>query len=284
MLPALIEISQLPEINSKLSAIDRDIVRPNEAIKDMSNINVARTLNVLVDNIAKDVGIKEVEEHYRKRFITLIVKYYGDMTIADIKLAFELSIVGELDDFLPRQNGQVDKGHYSRFSPEYTMKILSAYKKRKNNTKLKIHALTPKYEKVFSEDEKKKMKQVLHNMIVDSLNIYADKNIEPSFYKPELVLTEFKEKKVTRTIPVPDIDYSNHFYKVIHSNVTDDTKKRLISERKDKHISEFLKVSANADFYNAKILEVFKYILTTNKSLEDYGIKKNNIEVDKNEE
>ena len=55
------------------------------------------------------------------------------MTLADIKIAFELATTGELDEFLPKDKyGNPDKNHYQQFNADYFAKILKAYKQKQN--------------------------------------------------------------------------------------------------------------------------------------------------------
>ena len=70
-------------------------------------------------------------------------------------MAFEMSLTGELDDFLPRgRDGQPDRNHYQQFNAEYVCKILNAYKGRRSWVLRKAHeAMPPEPEKQISQEE-----------------------------------------------------------------------------------------------------------------------------------
>jgi hypothetical protein len=85
--------------------------------------------------IAMDVGFKipdgEDWTYTRTRLYDLLRKYYSQLTLAEVKLAFELSVTGELDDFLPKNSsGQADKNHYQQFNAAYFTKMLTRTNRR----------------------------------------------------------------------------------------------------------------------------------------------------------
>ncbi len=62
-------------------------------------------------------------------------------------MAFEMSLTGELDDFLPRERDvQPDRNHYQQFNAEYVCKILNAYKGRRAWVLRKANEAIPKEE------------------------------------------------------------------------------------------------------------------------------------------
>ena len=62
-------------------------------------------------------------------------------------MAFEMSITGELDDYLPKgRDGQPDRNHYQQFNAEYVCKILNAYKGRRAWVLKKANEAVPKEE------------------------------------------------------------------------------------------------------------------------------------------
>lgn len=86
--------------------------------------------------ICKDVGYRATDESERQylviRTVEILKRYYATMTLKDFRMAFEMSITGQLDDYLPRtRDGRADRGHYQQFNAEYICKILDAYKARR---------------------------------------------------------------------------------------------------------------------------------------------------------
>lgn len=78
------------------------------------------------------------------------------MTLADIKLAFELATTGELDDYLPKdRNGQPDKAHYQQFNADYFAKILNAYRLKQNGVIHKAYQALPEAKKELTPEQKR---------------------------------------------------------------------------------------------------------------------------------
>lgn len=76
------------------------------------------------------------------RLVDILKKYYSQLTLADVKLAFELAVTGMLDDHLPRDGrGNPDKSHYQNFNADYLAKILNAYKRKQCTIFYKVNEL-----------------------------------------------------------------------------------------------------------------------------------------------
>ena len=98
------EMIKLPEVMNSLSVIDQGIfiATTTTRISDYSDNNLVQALNVLTKFIGKDLGIKgEIEPYEQTRFLEILKKYYSDLTVQEVKISFELSLTGELDEFLP---------------------------------------------------------------------------------------------------------------------------------------------------------------------------------------
>ena len=76
------------------------------------------------------------------------------MTLADIKLAFELATTGELDDYLPKDSqGNPDKKHYQQFNADYFAKVLNAYCRKQNQVIGKAYTALPEPKKELSPEQ-----------------------------------------------------------------------------------------------------------------------------------
>jgi hypothetical protein len=131
-----IELRRNLEMNRKyfnsLSVPDKNILRAKmetkiDSIPDQSR---KQMFAVLINSIAKDVGIKQVEQYDIAALYRFIINYYSTMAFSEIKLAFDLLLVGELDKFLPESS---DRKHFGTFSIDYMSRILNAYKRRSND-------------------------------------------------------------------------------------------------------------------------------------------------------
>lgn len=116
--------------------------------------------DVFLDDLGKvlyqaigDLGIKTLPDKAGEDRIThYIVTYYRDFTIQDLRMAFELAIVGDLG---------VDIEHYHSFDLKYICSILNAYRIRRNRAlsvleKLKMEQEKPKE---LTEEEQQQIKQ-----------------------------------------------------------------------------------------------------------------------------
>lgn len=155
--PIIAEIRRHSENAAVVSAMkpsDRAILAAatGTPIADYDAAALVETLMQMFNFIALDVGYKKTtdatEWQYQvTRIAEILRRYHSDLTTADIKTAFEMLIVGELDTFLPRNgNGEPDRAHYQNFNAEYITKVLTAYKKRQSATVVKARSIAPKTE------------------------------------------------------------------------------------------------------------------------------------------
>lgn len=110
--------------------------------------------------IFKDTGYRSTDEselgYLVVRVCEIVKRYYPGFTLKDFRMAFEMSITGELDDYLPKgRDGQADRGHYQQFNAEYVCKILNAYKARRAWVLKKANDAKPKPEPIRNEELEK---------------------------------------------------------------------------------------------------------------------------------
>lgn len=131
-------LAALPESVSGLSEQEREIwgASVKRQIGEYENVaELAQTIKPLFKYIAKDVGYTLPNDndwqYIQTRILDILRKYFANLTLNDIKLAFELTAIGELDVFLPKnKDGKADRGHYQNFNAEYFAKILHAYQEK----------------------------------------------------------------------------------------------------------------------------------------------------------
>lgn len=142
---------QLPEVAKALTPVEKYIFAASTKtqISEMDDgILISKTAQMF-RFIAMDVGyiISQNENDWayiQTRLVDILKRYYSYLTLADIKLAFELATTGELDDFLPRDSqGNPDKKHYQQFNADYFAKILGAYRKKQNEVIGKAYKALP---------------------------------------------------------------------------------------------------------------------------------------------
>lgn len=107
-------------------------------IRDLCDNDLTRSLATTFYYVSIDIGYQiQNKEHWHymmTRIAGVLKQYYAEFTMSDIKAAFELMSIGELDDYLPHDYlGNAQKSHYQRMSIEYITRILNAYRKRRSS-------------------------------------------------------------------------------------------------------------------------------------------------------
>ena len=121
-------------VQSGLTIADKTILRAliQKKIKDYDGKEAADKLAQMLEFIKYDIGYtpkdKNEWSYQRVRIVQLVCTYYGDMTVEDFKTAFEMLVIGELDEYIPT----AERKHYGQFTPDYVSKVLKAYKRRQN--------------------------------------------------------------------------------------------------------------------------------------------------------
>lgn len=140
------QLLNVPEVIQALNQIERQVLEASikTPIADISDEELTRKIAALGKYIARDAGIKNLDDYSLTRFVTVLKSYYPLFSLQEIRIAFELSMSGELDEFLPRDKyGNPDKNHYQTFNIEYITKILNAYKKCRRETEHKAYTALP---------------------------------------------------------------------------------------------------------------------------------------------
>lgn len=162
-----------PAIMDRLEPIERSVFVASTA-KIVQEYNEQELANVLADTlkwIAKDIGIRDTESPDWKigivRFVQILKRYYLSFSIKDIRLAFELMVTGELDDYLPKDRfGKPDKEHYQMFNADYFCRIVNAYRDYRKVVINKTVGFVPKPAQVRSRTEEAQYRNETINTIV----------------------------------------------------------------------------------------------------------------------
>lgn len=165
------QMVKLPEVAKALTPVEKYIFAASTKtqIYEIDDETLVAKTGQMFRFIAMDVGFRIPTEandwaYMCTRLLDILKKYYSQMTLADIKLAFELATTGELNEFLPRDsNGNPDKNHYQQFNADYFAKILNAYRKKQNGTISKAYAALPEPKQEISPEQKKQY----HNETVE---------------------------------------------------------------------------------------------------------------------
>ncbi len=155
------QMVQLPDIAKALTPVEKYIFAASTKtqISEMDDgVLVSKTAQMF-RFIAMDVGyiIPQNENDWayiQTRLVDILKRYYSNLTLADIKLAFELATTGELDEYLPRDSqGNPDKKHYQQFNADYFAKVLNAYCRKQNQVIGKAYTALPEPKKELSPEQ-----------------------------------------------------------------------------------------------------------------------------------
>jgi hypothetical protein len=121
-----------------LTPVERAVFLASTAktIAEITPAELTSELRTALKWICKDVGYRVQDEADSQYLIIrtaeILKRYYSNLTLKDFRMAFEMSITGQLDEYLPRtRDGKADRGHYQQFNAEYVCKILDAYMMRR---------------------------------------------------------------------------------------------------------------------------------------------------------
>lgn len=155
---------ELPEVAKALTTIEKYIFAAStkKQIAEIDDETLIAKTGQMFRFIAMDVGFiiptenRDDWTYICTRLLDILKKYYSQMTLADIKLAFELATTGELDDYLPKDSqGNPDKKHYQQFNADYFAKILNAYRRKQNGVIHKAYKALPEPKKELTPEEKR---------------------------------------------------------------------------------------------------------------------------------
>ena len=157
------QMVDIPEVATALTGVDKFVfvASTKTLIAEIDDETMVNKTSQMFKFIAIDVGFRiptDLTEwqYICTRLVDLIKRYYSDLTLADIKLAFEMATMGELNQWLPKDGqGNPDKNHYQQFNADYFAKILNAYKHKRNDVIGKAMYALPKPSDEMTPEQKK---------------------------------------------------------------------------------------------------------------------------------
>lgn len=179
-------IAQTPAIVEKLEPIERSVFLASTA-KVAQEYDDAELIAVMADTlkwIAKDIGIRDTESPNWKitivRFGQILKRYYPLFSVKDMRMAFELMVTGELNDYLPKDRfGNPDKEHYQMFNADYFCKILNAYRVYRKAVINKAVEMVPKPVKQRNEAEERFYRNQTRKDIIAAFRFFKYRGYMP---------------------------------------------------------------------------------------------------------
>lgn len=164
---------EVPEVVRNVPAEDRRIYAAacGREMKDYNASELAMRLADVFRLVSVDIGYNIPAAGEWKftvvRLTEILATYYGEMSVEDVKMAFELSVLGRLDDWLPRDaQGNADRKHYQKFNAEYVAKIMNAYRQRRRSAVGAVKRYLPrprdgkKDERDYSAEARKQYREI----------------------------------------------------------------------------------------------------------------------------
>lgn len=166
------ELIQSNKIN-QLSKVDQRIfVESTKRLisEEESEEKKIEYLGIIFIGVCSDFGLNTPERSAVKSVFSSIFDvvdlYFDDLSFAEVKLAWRLLAVGELDNYLPKDRyGNPDKNHYGSLNVDYVTKVLKAYRKRKADMMTKTTALLTDKPKATPEQERAFLNVQANNFI-----------------------------------------------------------------------------------------------------------------------
>lgn len=270
-----LRIIETPEVLQKLSDKELMIARAGlgTPIVQIQDTELVNKVAVASKYICRDLGIKdwnnpEIMKYDATRFLSTLKNYYKELSMQEVKIAFELAAVGELDEWLPKdKNGNPDKNHYQSFSLIFYTKILNAYKAKKNKTWYKATKALPVAVNVISQKQRDLNRKELVNDIYKAFYNYRDKGVHPNFIL-SIFIKEFVSQGIFKDMPKPTKKTINKAYSLfIVSDIPRDKKKPVIADFHKNKISHTLMHDAERMQNNIAIAKYFDKLIKEQKDI-----------------
>lgn len=178
------KMAQVPAVVNALDNTEKlaFLASTNKMVTEYPDAVLVAELSKALRSVFRDVGYRaddREDEICALRLALVLRRYYGQLTIQEFRLAFEMSVVGELDEFLPRRaDGGADRGHYQQFSVEYVCKILNAYRAKRDRILRKVEKAIPK--KAVEQDEIEEAKEATKRDLVAAYQYFKENGRLPA--------------------------------------------------------------------------------------------------------
>ena len=175
-------MAEVPELMAGLSKIETYIfsastkLQINELTDDILVKKSAQLFRFIAIDVGYTISSQNDWSYICTRLLDVLKRYFSNLTLSEIKLAFELALTGRLDEYLPRDSrGEPDKKHYQQFNVDYFSKILNAYIKKRGEVIEKVYKSLPAPE--IQVEEKEKYHQLSFNRLLNVFLRYKYKGI-----------------------------------------------------------------------------------------------------------
>lgn len=220
---------KFPQVIEALSPVENYIFAASTSpqISEMNDAVLVSKAGPMFNFIAVDVGYnipknKDEWSYIQTRLVDVLKRYYSNLTLAEVKLAFELAMSGDLDGYLPCDSqGKPDKKHYQQFNFDFFAKILNAYKALQKEVIYKAYKALPaeKY-----HDEKNNEHEHKHSTAKRVLDIFLQYKYHGKFnvdiYNENIVYGFLYKLNLAGPVIVTNIDRKRAVNKLLQESET----------------------------------------------------------------
>lgn len=196
------EIAENKQVVNNLSPVELKLLQAasRKMIKDYSEKETCEYIGTLFNYISYDLGILTPKSNDERAYICtriaeMLKAYYRQMTLHDVKLAFELFSAGRLDSYLQKDSaGKAKKEHYQRFNVDFVLRVMNAYSFMQNEAIAKSLRMIPEEEKAFYNNRiKERVKEIF-------LKYKESGKLEARFNEANMIFQYLKAKKMLNDI------------------------------------------------------------------------------------
>lgn len=276
------EIIESPEVKDGLYDVEYRVAEAGTrmSIAGMTDEELTREISETIEFIVRDLGIKnwggDDAAYDSARFLKMLREYYQKMSFKQVELAFELLMVGKLDQYLPKNGkGEADRGHYQSFDFQFISKVLNAFLQYDRTIWGKARKLLPEVFEEATEDERKEYRDYFMNDIYQKFYDYRDHDVSPKFLLPFLVIDEFIKQGVVSGKPkVQDSTYLETEKRLLNGGKIGFSDKMSIMRGMEDGKSKVMS-TAQVEENRMAIKSVFDHLIRNGMDIEDV-IKLNN--------
>ena len=163
-------MAQMPAVLATLDRFEAQIFQAStsKTFAEYGFGELIQDFSQTLDKVYADICYTEKgnRKDFILRLIDIVKKYYPELTMRDFRLAFELTITGDLDPYFPKnRDGSADRNHYQQFGTEYVCKVLNAYKQRRAEVLAKANDALPAKSNRDPQREAENAKIIRENLL-----------------------------------------------------------------------------------------------------------------------
>lgn len=230
---------QIESVNDSLNMIEKSIFQAStkKPINSLDKNKLLADIPKFLKFLSKDLGLKSALDDYDvARFFDVITRYYGDLCFSEIKIAFEMAMLGELDAYLPKDsNGNANANHYQSLSFEYVSKIMKAYKKKRNSVFVKAYAAVPTVKAIPEHHKEKSNSEFLGQLQMIVLKYKYTGSIEMLVIEEKMLFEKLNKVGLAQDVFISDEDQKKAYYQLIGSSLLSKMQKEMISTKGNSH-------------------------------------------------